>query len=271
MLTQAVVKGKAITTDELSASTSAISVPNDMDAVTVTLLGTASLAGYLQPGAKVQSTPTSPRCLRGARRRPVSRCRAPNWRCPTSRSSMSRAPFPRSSATSPRPGEPCPRPRRFCWPSRRHRLAPSSFSPRTSPCRSFNHSRTPSSTAAAVHRHRSDDGSPVIARRILVISRSPALSRAIQASLGPGYQVIISSNVADVVEAGARAGSIRRAGRRASVRQPCRHGAACLAAARPPRFRHWFSRWGPSRRPTWPTSCARARWSWSSTRRASVG
>ena len=37
-------------------------------------------------------------------------------------------------------------------------------------------------------------------RRILVISRSPALSRAIQASLGPGYEVITSSNVSDVVD-----------------------------------------------------------------------
>ena len=40
----------------------------------------------------------------------------------------------------------------------------------------------------------------MITRRILVISRSPALSRAIQASLGPGYQVVTSTNVIDVVE-----------------------------------------------------------------------
>jgi pilus assembly protein CpaE len=40
----------------------------------------------------------------------------------------------------------------------------------------------------------------MISRRILVISRSPALSRAIQASLGPGYQVITSTNVIDVEE-----------------------------------------------------------------------
>src|SRR6516165_8661844 len=40
----------------------------------------------------------------------------------------------------------------------------------------------------------------MINRRILVISRSPALGRAIQASLGPGYQVITSSNVIDVDE-----------------------------------------------------------------------
>jgi pilus assembly protein CpaE len=40
----------------------------------------------------------------------------------------------------------------------------------------------------------------MIDRRILVISRSPALSRAIQASLGPGYEVMTSSNVSDVVD-----------------------------------------------------------------------
>jgi pilus assembly protein CpaE len=40
----------------------------------------------------------------------------------------------------------------------------------------------------------------MISRRILVISRSPALCRAIQASLGPGYQVVTSSNVIDVVD-----------------------------------------------------------------------
>jgi pilus assembly protein CpaE len=40
----------------------------------------------------------------------------------------------------------------------------------------------------------------MISRRILVISRSPALGRAIQASLGPGYEVATSANVSDVVE-----------------------------------------------------------------------
>ena len=40
----------------------------------------------------------------------------------------------------------------------------------------------------------------MISRRILVISRSPALSRAIQASLGPGYEVVTSANVIDVVD-----------------------------------------------------------------------
>jgi pilus assembly protein CpaE len=40
----------------------------------------------------------------------------------------------------------------------------------------------------------------MISRRIFVISRSPALSRAIEASLGPEYEVVTSSNVTDVVE-----------------------------------------------------------------------
>jgi pilus assembly protein CpaE len=39
----------------------------------------------------------------------------------------------------------------------------------------------------------------MISRRLLVISRSPALSRAIQASLGPGYHVVTSANT-DVVD-----------------------------------------------------------------------
>jgi pilus assembly protein CpaE len=51
-----------------------------------------------------------------------------------------------------------------------------------------------------VHRHGPDDGGTVISRRILVISRSPALSRAIQASLGHGYEVVTSANVVDVVD-----------------------------------------------------------------------
>ena len=40
----------------------------------------------------------------------------------------------------------------------------------------------------------------MISRRIFVISRSPALGRAIEASLGAEYQVVTSSNVTDVVE-----------------------------------------------------------------------
>ena len=40
----------------------------------------------------------------------------------------------------------------------------------------------------------------MISRRILVISRSPALSRAVQASLGSGYEVVSSTNVTDVAD-----------------------------------------------------------------------
>lgn len=53
VLKSAVTKGHAITSAELTASTSSISVPTGLDAVTVTMNGTAALAGYLQPGARV--------------------------------------------------------------------------------------------------------------------------------------------------------------------------------------------------------------------------
>jgi Flp pilus assembly protein CpaB len=53
VLTAAVQKGQALSATELTASSSAISVPSGMDAVTVTLTGTNALAGYLQPGARV--------------------------------------------------------------------------------------------------------------------------------------------------------------------------------------------------------------------------
>ncbi len=53
VLTQPVTKGHALVSTELKASTSSISVPTGLDAVTVTISGTNSLAGYLQPGAHV--------------------------------------------------------------------------------------------------------------------------------------------------------------------------------------------------------------------------
>jgi Flp pilus assembly protein CpaB len=53
VLTQPVTKGHAISSTELTASTSSISLPTGMDGVTVTLSGTAGLAGYLQPGSRV--------------------------------------------------------------------------------------------------------------------------------------------------------------------------------------------------------------------------
>ncbi len=40
----------------------------------------------------------------------------------------------------------------------------------------------------------------MISRRLLVVSRSPALSRAIQASLGTGYQIVSSTNAIDVFD-----------------------------------------------------------------------
>ena len=46
-------KGSAISSTNLIASTSSISVPQGLDAMTVTLTGANDLAGYLQPGARV--------------------------------------------------------------------------------------------------------------------------------------------------------------------------------------------------------------------------
>jgi Flp pilus assembly protein CpaB len=51
--TNNIAKGQAINSTELSASTSSISIPTGMDAMTVTMTGTNGLAGYLQPGSRV--------------------------------------------------------------------------------------------------------------------------------------------------------------------------------------------------------------------------
>ncbi len=53
VLTQAVAKGHAISSTQLTASTSSISVPKGMNAATVSMSGTSALAGYLQPGSRV--------------------------------------------------------------------------------------------------------------------------------------------------------------------------------------------------------------------------
>jgi Flp pilus assembly protein CpaB len=53
VLTADVTKGHAISSLQLRASTSAISIPTGLDAVTVTMSGTDALAGYLQPGSRV--------------------------------------------------------------------------------------------------------------------------------------------------------------------------------------------------------------------------
>ncbi len=53
VLTAPVTKGHAIASTELTASTSSISLPTGMDAATITLTGTNGLAGYLQPGSRV--------------------------------------------------------------------------------------------------------------------------------------------------------------------------------------------------------------------------
>jgi Flp pilus assembly protein CpaB len=53
VLTTSVAKGQAISLTELTPSTSSISLPTGLDAVTVTLTGVNGLAGYLQPGSAV--------------------------------------------------------------------------------------------------------------------------------------------------------------------------------------------------------------------------
>ncbi len=53
VLTSPIQKGSAISSSELIASTSSISVPQGLDAMTVTITGASSLAGYLQPGGHV--------------------------------------------------------------------------------------------------------------------------------------------------------------------------------------------------------------------------
>jgi Flp pilus assembly protein CpaB len=53
VLTAPITKGKAISSTELTASTSSISLPQGENGVTVTLSGSLGLAGYLQPGSRV--------------------------------------------------------------------------------------------------------------------------------------------------------------------------------------------------------------------------
>lgn len=53
VLTAPVKQGNAVSSTELIASTSSISVPTGLDAMTVSISGAGNLAGYLQPGGHV--------------------------------------------------------------------------------------------------------------------------------------------------------------------------------------------------------------------------
>ena len=53
VLTAPVAQGHPITSTVLTASTSSISLPQGNDAVTISLTGVQALAGYLQPGSRV--------------------------------------------------------------------------------------------------------------------------------------------------------------------------------------------------------------------------
>jgi Flp pilus assembly protein CpaB len=77
VLTQAIAKGHAISSTQLTASKSTISLPTGMNAVTVALTGTQALAGYLQPGARVdvyaniKSLSTAPNAPSGSAALPI--------------------------------------------------------------------------------------------------------------------------------------------------------------------------------------------------------
>jgi Flp pilus assembly protein CpaB len=77
VLSQSIKKGQAISSTQLTASTSSISLPTGMNAVTVTLSGTDALAGYLQPGSRVdvyaniKSLSTAPNAPAAASAMPV--------------------------------------------------------------------------------------------------------------------------------------------------------------------------------------------------------
>jgi Flp pilus assembly protein CpaB len=53
VLTSSVAKGQAVRSTQIIASTSSISLPKGLDGVTVTMPGTNALAGYLQPGSRI--------------------------------------------------------------------------------------------------------------------------------------------------------------------------------------------------------------------------
>lgn len=53
VLNSPVIKGHAIQSNQLTASTTAISLPKGKDGTTITVAGVAGLAGYLQPGVEV--------------------------------------------------------------------------------------------------------------------------------------------------------------------------------------------------------------------------
>ena len=116
VLTQSVTKGHAITSTALTASTSSISLPTGMDAVTVTLSGTDGLAGYLQPGSRVDVYANITKVSTWH-----SRCRSTlplpctEMAMATSRSSTSRAPCRPSPPSGRRPAAPSRRVRYCSW------------------------------------------------------------------------------------------------------------------------------------------------------------
>ena len=197
--TQTIAKGQAISSTELSASTSAISIPNGMDAMTVTMTGTNALAGYLQPGSRVDVYANITKLSTGDNANlpvPCTELVTSNVQVLDVESTVPSYAGHKTAAGTHDPGE------RDGAVGGHGPAGADPAVPRAerSPVGRPAAAGCDAAAADAVHRHRSDHGRPMISRRILVISRSPALSRAIQASLGPGYQVVTSSNVIDVEE-----------------------------------------------------------------------
>jgi Flp pilus assembly protein CpaB len=72
VLTAPVTKGSAIQTTQLTASSSAISLPKGKDGATITVTGVAGLAGYLEPGTDVDVYANITKLSQGTGSIPVS-------------------------------------------------------------------------------------------------------------------------------------------------------------------------------------------------------
>ena len=172
-----------------------------MDAVTVTVSGTDGLAGYLQPGSRVDVYANITKVSTGS-------AATSTLPVPCTELAMANIEVLDVESTVPTYSSHPTSAGRTIPPSETLLLAVSPSQARTLEFLSQNESRLGrpdpeghlAAARRAVHRHRPDDVRAMISRRLLVVSRSPALSRAIQASLGPGYQVVTSTNVIDVVD-----------------------------------------------------------------------
>ena len=271
VLTQAVKKGQAISSTQLSPSASSISVPTGLDAVTVTLTGTNSLAGYLQPGSRVDvyANVTKTSANSGASSTlplPCTELAMANVQVLDVQSTVPSYAGHRSTSGRTIPA------------SETLLLAVNPSQSSTIEFLSQNESLSVVQTQQdanppplhAVHRHRPDDGSP---------HDHPADPRHQPlAGAQPGHPGVARPRLSGRDQQqrgrrrrrGPRAGTVRRAGRRSRVRQPRRHGtpglvAGDLGGARARTGARPQTQGLPGRH-----RAQRAPSSWSSTRRASA-